>query len=94
MAANSTGTRPAARVLFIVPGGGRLVGDSEGGRPGEREDKFVEIAAAWKTEKGGYRFTLDMVPVELLGGSSVTFVVSPIDQPEPQQQPTNRGGRR
>jgi len=77
MADQQHGARPAARVLFIVPGGGRLKGDNEGGG---REDKFVEIAAAWKTEKGGYRFTLDAVPVDALAGRSVTFILSPITE--------------
>jgi hypothetical protein len=94
MAEQQRGARPAARVLFIVPEGGRLRGDQQGGG---REDKFVEIAAAWLTEKKGFRFTLDSVPVDLLAGRSVTFIVSPTE-PEPSSTPSNqrndRGGRR
>lgn len=86
------GTRPAARVLFIVPEGGAQVGDENGGG---RKDKFVEIAAAWKTERGGYRFTLDCIPADLLAGRSVTFILSPIEETKtdskPATQPTGNG---
>jgi len=89
MAANNQGggTRPAARVLFIVPEAGKFRGDGEGGG---REDKFVELCAAWRTERGGYRFTLDAIPADLLAGKSVTFILSPIDEQAQQA----RGGRR
>jgi len=93
MSEQQRGTRPAARVLFIVPEGGAHVGDENGGG---RKDKFVEIAAAWKTERGGYRFTLDCIPADLLAGRSVTFILSPLDdQPaatsKPASAPTGNG---
>jgi hypothetical protein len=83
--------RPAARVLFIVPEAGAPIGDQEGGG---RKDKFVEIAPAWLTERGGYRFTLDSVPAELLAGRSVTFILSPAaDDSNPAPAP-RQGNRR
>jgi hypothetical protein len=96
MAEQQRGARPAARVLFIVPEGGRFRGDNDGGG---REDKFVEVAAAWKTEKGGFRFTLDSVPCDLLAGRAVTFIVTPISDERPSSSPSantprdNRGRR-
>lgn len=87
MADNNSGTRPAARVLFLVPEGGRARGDSEGGG---FEDRLVECAAAWKTEKGNLRFKLDAIPAPLLAGQSVTFVVV-YERDEPRTN--DRGGR-
>jgi len=72
MAEQQRNARPAARVLFIVPEGGRPKGDQDGGG---YEDKFVELAPAWRTAKGSLRFTLETVPARLLAGQSTTFVV-------------------
>lgn len=96
MAEQQRGARPAMRVLFIVPGAGKPRSDTEGGG---REDKFVEIAAAWATDRGGFRFTLDAVPVDLLAGSSVTFVLTPnressSAEPRNEQQRSNQRGAR
>jgi hypothetical protein len=85
MAEQQRNARPAARVLFIVPSGGRPKGDQDGGG---YEDKFVELAAAWRTAKGSLRFTLDMVPARLLAGESTTFVVV-FEEPEDGTQPSS-----
>ena len=93
MAEQQRNARPSARVLFIVPEGGRPKGDQEGGG---FEDRLVEVAAAWKTDKGNLRFKLDSIPAPLLAGQSVTFVVVYNDEPEASSsnRGPQRGGRR
>ncbi len=88
MAQQTPGARPSMRVLLIVPGAGRLRPDGEG-----REDKFVEVASAWDTERGGLRFQLDVLPARMLAGESVTFVLTPADR---EAAPSDRkpAGRR
>lgn len=87
------GARPSMRVLLIIPEAGRMLSDQEGGG---REDKFLEVGAAWETQNGGLRFTLDVIPARMLAGQSATFVLSRIaprdDSRGGQQQ--QRGGRR
>ena len=90
MAEQQRNTRPAARVLFIVPEGGKPKGDQDGGG---YEDRLVEVAAAWKTDKGNLRFKLDSVPAPLLAGQSVTFVVV-FNEPESSSSSSSRGGGR
>ena len=93
MAEQQRSARPSMRVLLIVPEAGRMRSDQEGGG---REDKFLEVGAAWETQNGGLRFTLDVIPARMLSGESATFVLSRIEQrnddaPRGNQQ---RGGRR
>jgi hypothetical protein len=93
MANQQGGARPSMRVLLIVPEAGRVKSDQDGGG---REDKFLEVGAAWETQNGGLRFTLDVIPARMLAGESATFVLSRIEQRNddaPRGNP-QRGGRR
>jgi hypothetical protein len=57
------GRAPTHDLNFIVPGG----------RDGA--DRWVEVAPAWTSDKGAVSFELHTVPVALLAGRPVRFVL-------------------
>lgn len=87
--ATNKGRAPDARV-YVVTDTGRADDD------GRAVEQWTEVAAAWKTERGGFSFTLAVVPVELLAGRPARFVIA-LRSSSSEERPRdnrNQGGRR
>lgn len=85
------GRAPDARVFSITK-------TDETDENGDPIEKWTEVSAAWKTQNGGFAFELGVVPVAMLAGKPVRFVLTLRDNSGAgssssgnQQQ---RGGRR
>ena len=85
--ATGRGRAPDARVFSITK-------TDDADENGDPIEKWTEVGAAWKTEKGGFAFELAVIPVAMLAGKPVRFVLTLRDNTSNAQRPNDQRGRR